>query len=420
MRYPKGGSALLATAFFLAFAWTASSAWAAGPIFGGQTPMTQCASCGTGGVCGCCPYLPGEFNTCSPPHRPVWYFQTEAMALKRDASGSQSFQALRTREWNEELVEVPDPADPSQTIWELQWLPTDTVTPALGTGDLDFGFQGGGRAMIGRTLGKCHAFEVSYFQVTDWDRMAFVRDSTEFDVEVDGNGNPTTTHVGSLFSPFSNFGDPAIDALDYNTLAQISYSSSLDNLEWNLRRWLPIPCDCFQVSLLVGGRYMNIDEDFNYYTESDVLAPGTTTDVTTQTGNSMFGVQIGAMFEFYVDPCWWIDCEIKGTAFNNSVTQATFYDHQGDPADPYVGTNTERRSQDCSAFALDLNLTATWQVTPRLAVMGGYQALWVEGLALASENLSTDADTLLYGPAVLRDKGKIVYHGPHLGGTWAF
>jgi hypothetical protein len=406
MGYSRRDSALLVAALLVAGAWPGPSARAEGAMFEGPTGMTECASCGTSGVCGCCPYLPGEFNTGCPPQRPVWYFQTEAIALKRDASGDQSFQALRTREWTEDAAG--------------DWTSDDTITHVLGTGDLDFGFQGGGRALVGRTLGSCHAIEASYFQVTNWDRMAFVRDATWFDDEVDGDGNPIVWHFGSLFSPFSDFGDPPIEELDYNHFATISYSSSLDNLECNLRRWLPMPCDCFQASLLVGARYMNIEEEFFYRSRSSSPVAGTTTTVTTDTDNSMVGVQIGAMFEFYVDPCWWIDCEIKGVAFNNSAGQSTFYNHQGDPGDWYVGRNRESRSQDSSAFALDLNLTATWQITPTLAVMGGYQALWVEGLVLASENFATDVDTLISGPAVLHDNGKIVYHGPHLGATWAF
>jgi len=375
-------------------------------MFGCETARTGCTSCQTGGICECYPYLPGEFSTGCQPQRPVWYFQTEALALKRDASEEQVFQKLIERTWTEDGAG--------------DWSATDVVTPVLSTSDLGFAFRGGGRALVGRTLGSCHAIEASYFEVADWDRMAFVRDATWFDDEVDGAGNPIVWHFGSLFSPFSDFGNPPIEELDYNKFAMISYSSSLDNLELNLRRWLPMPCDCFQVSLLAGARYMNIDEEFFYRTRSQSLEPGTTTTVTTDTDNSLVGVQIGALFEFYVDPCWWIDCEIKGAAFNNSAGQATFYDHQGSPADWYRGRNLESRSQDSSAFALDLNLTATWQITPRLAVMGGYQALWVEGLVLASANVSTDVDTLMFGPAVLNDNGKILYHGPHLGATWAW
>lgn len=369
-------------------------------------------------------FLPGEFGTRCGPCGPVWYFEAQGLALKRDASGDRTFQVLIERVWDQELVEVPDPADPSQTIFELQWVSTDTVTPVLGTQDLDFGFQYGGRALVGRTLGNCHAFEVSYFQVTDWDEMAAVRDDTEFVPDIAAPGDPpdpdfANPFPASLFSPFSDFGNPPIEELDYNNLAQIRYTSSLDNIEWNLRRWLPMPPDSpLQVSLLVGGRYMNVDEAFFYYTESAVPFDPTTTSVITQTANTLLGVQAGAQFEYHVEPCWWIDCEIKGAVFSNSAKQLTAYDHQGDPGDPYVATTAFTREEDTSAFALDLRLTGTWMVTPCLAVCGGYQALWVDGLALASENFSDDIDILMLGPATLVDTGKVVYHGPHLGATW--
>lgn len=176
-----------------------------------------------------------------------------------------------------------------------------------------------------------------------------------------------------------------------------------------------MPCDCFQVSLLAGGRYINIDEDFFYYTESDTPALNTENEVATDTRNSMVGVQIGAMFEFFVDPCWWIDCEIKGAALSNNASQSTDYDYNG--VTQYQGS----RSEDVCTFALDLNLTATWQVTPNLAVMGGYQALWVDGLALASANFDPDVVLMAGGDTpTLLTNGKVVYHGPHLGATWAF
>jgi hypothetical protein len=418
MGYSRREAAFLAVVVLTAIAWAGPRARAAEPIFrdpalafgnpagpGAPTGSNNCERYDSDCICECYPYLPGEFSNCCPPQRPVWYVQAEGILLKRDPSQNQLFQALVERTWTEDGG---------------VWSSTDTVTPVLGTGDLDFCYHGGGRFLIGRTLGNCHAVEVSYFTVADWDQMAFVRDDTEFVETVQADGTPDITHPASLFSPFSDFGDPPIPALDYNDLAEISYSSSLDNLEWNFRRWMPMPCDCFQVSLLVGGRYMSIDERFNYYTESDVPADDTITDITTWTENSMVGVQIGAMFEFYVDPCWWIDCEIKGAVFNNSASQDTNYYHDGEDSGAYADDATRGRTECCSSFVLDLNLTATWQVTPRLAVMGGYQALWVDGLFLASANMARDPDTLIDGPAALIGDGKVTYHGPHLGGTFAW
>ena len=80
----------------------------------------------------------------------------------------------------------------------------------------------------------------------------------------------------------------------------------------------------------------------------------------------------------------------------------------------YVG----RRDEAITSWVLDLRLSATVLVTPRLAVIGGYHALWLDGLALASENMSQDVNVLAFGPPTLVEDGKVLYHGPHLGLTW--
>jgi hypothetical protein len=420
---------LLVIAAAIAFAPLAYSAEVSQSRFVGQEVMGEVVPTGPD----CCPTaipaLPAEFAICHEPGVPAWYFQMEGLALKRDASRDQTFQYFVERVWEEvanpkyeEPVPpaVPDPAEP-EYIW--QWT-EDIVTPVLGTQNLHFGFQGGGRALIGRTLGQCHAFEVSYFDVTDWSEMAAVRDDTLFVQDKDRVTGAETTFSASLFSPFCDYGPPVLPllGLDYNYLASISYTSSLNNLEFNLRRWILVdPCR-LQASVLVGGRYMNLDESFFYYTESaepiDPAPGGATNTVTTDTDNRMLGVQVGAMFEFHVDPGWWIDCEIKGAFFDNAASQNTTYVHDGVPA--YDGTYTWGRDDHISAYALDLKLTATVLVTPRLAVRGGYQALWLDGLALASENMSQDANILMGGPASLVEDGKVVYHGPHLGISWVW
>jgi hypothetical protein len=346
--------------------------------------------------------LPAEFAAGYAIDRPAWYFQTEGIMFRREESSDRVFAALIERELT---------GDAGASAF------ADHVTDVLGVGDLRFGFHAGGRVMIGRTLGAWHALEVSYFQLADWDELAAVRDDTEFIAEVDADGVPTVTYPASLFSPFSDFGNPPTIGLDYNDVAYVSYGSRLYNLEWNLRQWTYLNPRQLQVSMLVGGRYMNLDETLRYHTESAVPTPGgATNDVTTDTGNSMIGLQIGAMMKWHVGRRLWVDCEVKGAAFDNDASQNTVFVHDGVAAfqDPHV----TRRSDHVAAFALDLNLTATLLVTPRLAVRGGYQALWIDGLALAPNNFNADPNALISGPAVLVSDGTAVYHGPHLGVTW--
>jgi len=377
-------------------------------------------------------YPPNRFISYPKTTVPVspWYFAADAVALKRDPDGDRPFAALGTREWEED-----------GGVWES----TDTRTIVLGTQNFDFDFAGGGRAVIGRRLGDWYAVEVSYMQVNSWREAAAVRDDSVFVAEVDDTtGDPTAEYVGSLFSPFSDFGDPPVLGLDYNNLVSIDSFSEFYDFEFNLRRTITMPPDRLQVSLLVGGRYMNIGERFSYFSSSyyppNLPTPGvppnpaltTTNDVRLTAGNTLLGAQIGAFFEFYVDPGWWIDFEIKGVIFDNrasqrsagSITTAIETRDVDGFIDGYVVTNSPvnntRVEENHTAGALDLDLTLSWQVNSWLTGRIGYRALWIDGLALASENFQTDVGLLTLGPPQLNTDGKVVYHGPHIGLTGAW
>lgn len=321
---------------------------------------------------------------------PVWYFRAEGVALRRDAAADRTFAALVNRTWT------------SATEY------TQTNSGALSTGDLNFGYRGGGRALIGRSLGQWSAIEVSYFDVGDWHEIGAVTDNTPFETA------QGVFEGSSLFSPFTGVNDDPVRGLDYNNFVSIDYFSSLYNIEWNLRRMLPIAEPRMRGSVLVGGRYMNLSERFSYFGSSidPVVA---TNSVTTRTSNDMLGVQVGAQFAFEVDPQWWVDCEIKGVAFDNVARQETNYVHTGAEPAGFAGTHSTWRAENSSSFALDLSLTCTYQISHCLSVRFGYQAIWLDGLALASENLNGDANLLLSGPGILVDTGRAVYHGMNLG-----
>jgi hypothetical protein len=57
-------------------------------------------------------------------------------------------------------------------------------------------------------------------------------------------------------------------------------------------------------------------------------------------------------------------------------------------------------------------------MTPTLSLRAGYQAMFVDGVAVGFENLQTDNIILQNGPGLLDDSGQIIYHGPILGLTW--
>ena len=320
-----------------------------------------------------------------------WYFRSEGLALKRYARDTQPFAGR----WNPPVV---DPDAPVPGFHEYM----------LGTNDLDFEFQGGYRLTLGRKIGDWSSVEFTYYDVGDWSEMAAVRN-----VEPNDQGS-----LGNLMSPFTDFGNPPVVGLDYNNLISIQSSSQMDNMELNFWREIPMPADSMGVSIMAGLRYMSILEQFQYDSTSAEPTPlGATNMVNTRTGNDLLGVQLGALFEFPVDPGWWIDWELKGTIARNDARQNTQYVNvnQGNQTSFSTG-----RAENRTTFVGETSVRLIYEFSPRMMVYAGYQAVWVDGLALASENVPTDQTSLMIGPGQLDHDGNLVYHGPHIGSvlTW--
>ncbi len=308
------------------------------------------------------PSCPDQILDAEAPRMP-WYVRTDAIVFTRDANHDVDIASL----------EVPG-------------------NVVLSTRRLDYPFQLGPRFLIGRTMNECHQIEGSYFDLAQWDDRVAVRNSD-----------------GLLFSPFIDFGGLPSGDFDDNTLISIRSTSYLRNAEINLRRALPMPPGRVSASFLFGMRYMGILEGFEYFSES----PAATNFVRVDTGNELFGAQIGALLEFYKEDCWWINFEIKGAICQNSANQHTTFTHAlaGAPGEDFTGAV----SKNGTAFVGDLALTVLYRYGEHLAARFGYQAIWVDRVALAADNFSTDVGTLINGPAQLRRDANVVYHGPFAG-----
>jgi len=275
----------------------------------------------------------------------------------------------------------------------------------LSTHDLDMPFKAGARFLAGHTFGDSpFQVEFSYFAVESWDSSAEVRDTSSN--ALGGQGN--------LFSPFTDFGNPAVDGVDYNNLVSIRETSTLEGGELNLLRELPVPPGRLTAALLIGARQLTIREQFNYSSQAAVPLPlGASNWVITRTRNELWGAQIGGLFRCYIEDRWWLDLSIKGAIFNNAALQQSWYqniDSGGATHDYY-----HERSGCTTAYLGDLALTLVYRWSPWLTTRIGYQSMWVEGLALASENFHPPLSILTLGPGQLVNTGKTVYHGIHAG-----
>jgi hypothetical protein len=324
---------------------------------------------------------------CSSKHPlPTFYALAEGLFLLRDVSANKTVASLFTAETIPPAAGEDPPAEPDWTI---------DRNNALGTQDLDLNFQEGGRLLVGIRLSENCGFEGVYFGSYDWIESAAV--ST--------NIIQTEDLLNGLVSPFTKFENPLPlpPDPDFYSFAKVSEASSLQNFEWNFRRSANMPPGPLQMSWLVGGRYMVVDERFNFNMTSP-LAGVSPIAVATATENDLIGAQLGAFFEYYLKETCWVDLEIKGALLKNLAERQI----------TYAGATTNFDNGE-AAFAGDLSLTFAYQVTRGVTFRAGYRSVWIDGLALASSQFIADDEILRGEGNVLIHDGRVAYHGPHLG-----
>lgn len=297
----------------------------------------------------------------APPPSPFLFFQADALLLARNIK-SETFAFSLPR-----------------------------FDPVLGTNDFYLPLQGGVRLLGGVRLGEFYRIEGLYFGPHRWHDAAALRDQ-----------------AANLFVPFDNAG--AGDVVGGNNLVEMNLSSRLNNAEVNLRYLVPEPLYCLSVSLLAGARYTQLDERFGLFGVQDGVVPPTSAfDVRTK--NEMYGAQLGAQAYLPVWQRCWIDFEIKGALMQNNATQQTLYTNS-------VGAEFfSQARQKGAAFVGELDLSLMFQPSRFMSFSGGYMLVWLEGVALAPDNLNRDLAVLRLGPPHVDRNGNVPFHGPHAGMT---
>jgi hypothetical protein len=276
----------------------------------------------------------------------------------------------------------------------------------LSTSALQNNFDAGGKFTIGKTLNPNFRLEGSYLGNYFWSDSAAVADNTA----------NTAGGTGNLATLLSDFSIPATAGLDQNYLVSISNQTSMRGAEVNVRYWVDIAPGPFDFSITVGGRYMKLDDQFNFLSQSNNPGNVVTNNASVQTHNDMLGVQLGFETAWMVHPRYWIEGDFKAALCNNHATQSTAYDVTTNGALASFPTGI---TQNRTALIGDISVIGSWQMTPSLVFRAGYQALFVQGAALGPENLQTNNFLLQNGPPQLNNSGNVVIHGPIIGITWA-
>jgi hypothetical protein len=181
------------------------------------------------------------------------------------------------------------------------------------------------------------------------------------------------------------------------------YGTSLLSSELNLRRQVTS-----NISLLAGLRYLRVADQI------DLAATGTPdgdVGIGFGTRNNLFGLQIGAAAVLWqpVERFRFEGALKTGVYADGATFTVSFHDDNEDDQFSVGSTHT--------AFVGDLNFLGRYQLTEHWAVRGGYQLLWVAGIAVANEQLPSIVPDEPFGPDTSHS---VFYHGALVGleATW--
>lgn len=252
--------------------------------------------------------------------------------------------------------------------------------PIVTTDDLVNDYEAGMRLSLGRLLGTHGSIEFSYFGLHHWGDDLLITDPPD---------GAETIFGGEEF-----------------TSASLVTRTEIHNAEMNLRHQMS-PMGRVTAATLIGVRYFRLSDRFALSQDlvPSMDGPGISL-FDTSTDNDLIGMQLGAEMLCNVTSRLRLGVSGKAGLMLNLVDMESTVDSR-DLGRFTVGSDDERLSG-----LVEVGLNATWRVTRHLAVRGGYQVVYVGGVALASENF--DPLGLLLDPQV-GDNGDVVLDGPSAG-----
>ena len=269
----------------------------------------------------------------------------------------------------------------------------------LNTGDLDYEHESGYRITGAYLIGPSTNIEATYFGGFNWQNSLTV--------------NSASAELYSVFSDFGRTPAGGYPETGQGTQHSVAMSSELNNGELNVRRRF-VGANCrAHSSLLVGARYFRLREDLVYNTFTS--NPSLFMDYQLKTDNDLVGVQTGGDFYLCLTPRFKIGAEAKAGVYGTHSNQRTLVN----TASPQV---VESESVSDVAFLGDAAAVLLYRVTPRMTLRGGYQILYVDGVATGVNNFNT-ADPFATNPSrtiFVDNDGEFLAHGANVGFEWTW
>lgn len=336
-----------------------------GPEMGGPQMGGDYGSCEE-----CSPHGGRHCRDCGNfPARPLfcgWYARAEALALMPTEPNRQTVSILNTT---------------NLTV-------LDTQTP-------DFGYQTGTRVTIGKYLGNCFRLEGLYYGAQHWGDS-----DTVSSLALTGGALND-----DLISPFVAGAGPGFDFDNFSfaSVHNVAYNSELHNGEINLGidggkigRMAP--------SGLIGIRYLSLNEEFTF---AALDSFGDFASYRIQTNNNLIGPQLGGDLMFDVGQSGKFGIWGKAGFFANIADMDSAIINRGQ-----LVRVTENDDVAVSTI-LEVGMNGSVAVGRHVSLVGGYQVVYVSGLALAPHQL--DFTATQQSQQTLNEVGYKVFHGPSAG-----
>ncbi len=324
-----------------------------------------CATCGRGGSdASCdgagCDSCGAVEASCCPGVTCCneWTFITEVMFLRR--SDADPFALITDQNTGDTLVDAEN---------------------------LEFDHRGVPRYQLIRENDSCWGWDIAYFGIDSWN---------------------TTKTGGDPVSPVLNGPGVSIPSTAPGTIFEAGYGTDLYSSEMNVRRRVN---DCV---VLVGGfRWIELRDDLR----ARSVAPTIENIFAIDTNNHMYGFQLGAdAVLLALSDRVRIDAIGRAGILANDADQST--SAPGLSGVPGFDTGVSA-TDDHTAFIGELGLRSVFQLSEVISVSGGYNLIWLDGLALAPDQLPV-SDLTSPAAATLDTGGTLFFHGASVGVHVAF
>ena len=247
-----------------------------------------------------------------------------------------------------------------------------TGQPLLTGGNFGFNFAAGPDVQLIRRLRNGKGLEIRYFAVDG------------------GNSNEAgTIPPNTLLSTIPKL------TVAPGTAWDAPYRSQLYSAEINLRRASP---RFDWLTWLAGFRWVELQEGLDLR-----LARGVDHgDISSRTNNHLYGGQIGANMNLWDNGGpFRVNCWAKSGLFGNLASNNFAL------VQPGMQINVADHASQ-AAFVGDIAANASYQLTDHVAIRAGYQLLWIQGVAIASDQIV--ATDMLTNNGI-NTTGGAFYHG---------